>query len=211
MLPIQGLPSNSTCNVFGWGQQFGLHPRNEVTSIYSSEFCNPDLPLVSCSTFTSITDPICSAMLGSPILCDSNTRFAGLVTSERCVGSENNFFKNMQSVHDFGAWYQKVLRIQNSTTPYFMREVVEYIPDFTGSERFRCVATIINENHFLTTATCVLLPQNTQLAIGLQELWNQNQINEVDDIFVHGDFVPGNPRTANIAVIRVSYLIKYEI
>jgi hypothetical protein len=171
-MPIQGLPSNTTCNLFGWGQTPGTNPRSESVSIYRSEFCDPAHPQVSCSTFASTGHEFCNAELGSPVLCDGNTRFTGFMTSNGCVQGQNQAVINYQSVNAIRRWFEEVIATDDQRTTNFAVRVMELVGGNIATERVRCVGTVITDHHLLTAATCVIVPENSQFSIAVHADWD---------------------------------------
>lgn len=78
---------------------------------------------------------------------------------------------NYQSVASFRTWYEEVVRIDNAGQAVFVAHVMEFIPTNIATQRIRCAGTIISENHLLTAATCVTIPENSTLVIGVQATW----------------------------------------
>jgi hypothetical protein len=142
-MPIQELPSNATCNLFGWGQTQYENPRSESVSIYRSEFCNPAHPHVSCSTFATTTQGICNAELGSPVLCNGNTRFTGFMTSNGCVQGENQAVINYQSVSTFRRWFEAVIAADTQAPRSIVARVMELVGGNIATERVRCTSANI--------------------------------------------------------------------
>ena len=204
---VSDLPSNVTCNLYGWDQHTAA-PRHEDVFIYRAEFCDPNSPQISCSTFQSLQDEICSARLGSPVFCEANFRFSGFMTSDGCISDGTRVLVNYQSTNTFRLWFDEVLRADSNDrheSSQFIVNVMEFNPRVGASERFRCVGTLITQHHVLTMASCVQATSNFQFVIGVQANWQNigRSVVEPEAISIHPNFEAAQMFTANVAVIRV--------
>jgi hypothetical protein len=172
LLPFADLPSNSTCNLFGWGYPIRGPPRTEVISIYGPSFCDSNFPQTSCSTFNETNNQTCTAVIGSPVLCGSEGRFTGFQVSQGCVQGQNQQTMTFHSVNTFRTWIEEVLRSSRQTFNVATANVVEFFPnDIILTPRTRCAGTFISERHVVTIATCVILPENANVEIGVETSW----------------------------------------
>lgn len=206
MFPVAPLPTNTTCNLYGWGQQTAF-PQSVSVSIYDSEFCNPDLPQVWCSTFVSTLHQTCYAVLGSPVLCDDNSRFSGFMTSDGCSEIRGQGQISYHSVLTHRLWLEEVFNSEIVSSSNFVANVMELLDvNIIGTARFRCIGTIISERHLLTTASCVSIPTGSVQGIGVEADWAERGFMTVqaEEIFIHPDFIETQTRIANVAVIKVS-------
>jgi hypothetical protein len=213
LMPTTNLPTNATCNLFGWGQ-ISTNSRSEEVRIYNSDFCDPEHPQVSCSTFDTLQDEVCTAQLGSPVMCNSNTQFAGFMTSDGCINDGSRISISYHSVNTFQRWISEVILIDTfnrNVQEGLTASVVQFTPRVGGWDRIRCVGTLINDYHMLTTANCVILPENSQFVIGVNTNWvglaGGRVTQEPEEIFVNPNFNANYPLNSNIAVIRVSYCL----
>lgn len=131
------------------------------------------------------------------------------MTSDGCLDDGTRISISYQSVNTFRVWIEEVLSadsIEREDSTRFVANVIEIPPRGSGFDRFRCVGTVISQRHLLTTASCVVLPENTQMTIGVQAFWEGSGWNTVaaQSVFIHPDFNANNARTANVAVILVS-------
>ena len=204
---ISDIPSNAICNLYGWDQQTAA-PRHEEVLISRAEFCNPNTPQVSCSTFQTLEEDICSARLGSPLFCNANSRFSGFMISDGCIDDGTRIRVNYLSTNTFRLWIDEVLRADSNdrhVSSQFIVNVVEFNSRVSASEQFRCVGTLINQHHVLTTASCVQTTSNFHFVIGVQATWETigRNVIEPEEIFIHPNFEAAQIFTANVAVMRV--------
>ena len=146
MLSLEDLQSNTTCSLFGWGQQ-SWNPRRETVSIYSSEFCDPALPQVSCSTFESNEHSSCSATLGSPVLCDEDLWFSGFVITEGCVTVDSRVKLNYHSISPYRNWIDEVIRadaVDRLNSQLFVVNIMQLEQGRMDTLKIRCSGTIIH-------------------------------------------------------------------
>jgi hypothetical protein len=202
------LPSNFTCQLFGWGQT-SFEPRSEPVNIYSSNYCDPNSPEVHCSTVNSVDDPICYAGLGSPLVCDN--LLSGFTITEGCITDESRIKLNYHSMFTYRVWIEQVLHADSQTrlnSHQFVAHVMLYEKEQIVTPRFRCASTIIDHRHVLTTAACVSLPKDTNLAVGVQGMFDGIglQVVESENVFIHPKFASNEIN--NIAVIRVRQITK---
>ncbi|CRL04834.1 CLUMA_CG017887, isoform A [Clunio marinus] len=102
---LGGLPTNSSCNLVGWGgaERF---PRSEPVNIYGPQYCNSSNPQVFCSTSTNFA--VCNARLASVIICGIEDTVNGLLISESgCESNDNRLYYH--SISDHAGWINQVL------------------------------------------------------------------------------------------------------
>lgn len=105
-MPLGELVTNSTCQLFGWGGA-EENPISYPVVVYGSQFCNQTVPQASCSMFDSPLHLTCSALTGSPLVCN-NSRVDGFIVTEglRCTAESNRLYYH--SVGDFREWIEHV-------------------------------------------------------------------------------------------------------
>jgi hypothetical protein len=103
------LPTNETCHLHGWGGA-DLNSRQVAINVYSPEFCDINFPQVFCTTFGSIADDTCTALLGSPLTCTDHDDIAGFVitSEETCATQGRQFVLQYHSIGGFNEWIHEV-------------------------------------------------------------------------------------------------------
>lgn len=110
----QGLVSNTSCEIFGWGSAPTIIRRSEMR-VYGPAFCDSQFAQVFCSIIPASNDERCTAEFGSPIMCNQQADFSGfyilntLLTNRLCFpDNSNRFALQMHSVADFRDWIDGV-------------------------------------------------------------------------------------------------------
>jgi hypothetical protein len=137
-------------------------------------------------------------------MCDNT--LSGFTITEGCITVESRIKLNHHSMFTYRVWIEEVLRADSQTrlnSHQFVTHVMLYEKDQIATARFRCAATIIDLRHVLTTAACVKLPVDTNLAVGVQGIFDEVglQVVESEKVFIHPKF--GSNEVNNIAVVRV--------
>lgn len=105
---LGSLPTNSTCNLFGWGGA-AENPRRNSIFVFNSQFCDPNFPTAFCSTFDTRTHDSCSAVEGSPVVCFDSTIDGFLIDNvQACANNNDRFFLNFHSVSEYREWIDEV-------------------------------------------------------------------------------------------------------
>lgn len=164
---MSGLQANTDCELFGWGG--GLQsPRRDLVTILDSQFCDPNLPDVFCTTFAAETHSTCSAMLASPVVCGN--MISGFLTNDgTCTTNDyNQTTLSYHSVNDFVDWIRQVTNndpeVENNER--FIVDVVQLSSvGMPVGVTFRCAGTVISFNHVLATGSCVAVPNRIKIAI----------------------------------------------
>lgn len=196
------LESNTNCSLFGWGGAL-IDPRKDPVTVLSS--CDPNLPDIFCSLFDSVDDEICTAQLGSPVMC--RNVFAGfLINDGACTTVDDQVFLNYQSVGEFGEWIQKVTEPEVQPIPSFVLSVAVYdAPNFEVTET-RCAASAITTRHVITAASCASVEsfQGIVIEMILSED-NETVISSALPVRVsiHPDYIESEGKFSNIAIILV--------
>lgn len=101
---LGALQSNASCQLFGWGSHNDLTRIDEV-SIVSSQLCDPNMPQIFCSIFSTNNHHSCDAILGSPVTCGDQSIVAGfLISNSTCTQRNGQFLLNYLSVSEFQRW-----------------------------------------------------------------------------------------------------------
>jgi hypothetical protein len=161
-LSLFGLSSYNNCNLFGWGEQSENSTlRQTAVQVHSPQFCDPKFPEVFCSLVDTSSDEICSASLGSRLVCSNDSsKFAGiLLNNETCSTTESgNTVLRYHSISHYNKWIDEVLKSDDKnrdiSTSYIVN-IIKYTSPDVNTAITSCVGTIITLRHVLTTASCV--------------------------------------------------------
>lgn len=99
--------TNATCNLFGWGS-VGENPEFNAVTVYSSQYCDKTSPQLSCSTFDSPFNTACSALTGSPLVCDNGFVDGIVLSHEMCTATDESHRLYYLSVGEFREWIEQV-------------------------------------------------------------------------------------------------------
>lgn len=129
-----------------------------------SDHCGSDTQ-ISCSSFATNSD-ICTAGPGSPVLCRSNLEFSGiLLNNGSCEESINGYTLKYHSIDVFQSWIDEVLKADSYEKVMPTNYVVSIMEVYELDLRFKCLGTVISENHVLTSAYCASTSSYYQVAV----------------------------------------------
>lgn len=181
-------------------------PRQDLVTIVGSELCDQNFPDIFCSTFDSLDDVTCNAILGSPVIC-GNALAGFLINDESCtiVGDQNVL--RYHSVGDFGEWIKEITTNESieDIARFILNVAVYDLPD-TESAVTRCVASVITQRHVLTTASCVSVEKSQGIVVQtIVANENETEITSALPIRVsiHPDYMESEGNFSNVAVILV--------
>lgn len=102
---LGSLPSNSnpTCQLFGWGSEDST-PRRESVLVYSAQSQLCDHPNLFCSMLTTPSASVCSANLGSPVVCSLDAIDGLLINENSCESHNDVFLLSYISIGDDKSW-----------------------------------------------------------------------------------------------------------
>lgn len=198
------LEPNTNCSLFGWGGAL-IIPRDDPVTILSSELCDSSFPDIFCSLLDSEDDEICTAQLGSPVMCGNV--FAGfLINDGSCTTVDGQAFLKYQSVGEFGEWIQEVTEPEVEPISSFILSVAVYdAPDYEFTES-RCAALAITKRHVITTASCVTVESFQGIVI--ETMFSEDNETVISStlpvrVSIHPDYIESDGNSSNIAVILV--------
>lgn len=164
---ILGLEQGANCSLIGWGG-VTVDARGDEVTVLGPNSCEGNLPNIFCSNFHTEDHETCSAILGSPVVCD-NAIGGFLLNDKECekLGSKNHL--RYLSTGPFASWIQEVTEEDKLFYPQveFTRRFIVNIVHYkdTESATVACAGTIIAPNHVLTTASCVKVSGNLKIGV----------------------------------------------
>lgn len=105
---LGSLPTNGSCNLFGFGSTAAMPTRHSI-DVFSSESCDPLFPRVFCSVLPSMEHVSCGASEGSPVACTDYSVDGILLNQHNCTPvTDVGFRLNYHSIEEFAEWIEQV-------------------------------------------------------------------------------------------------------
>lgn len=152
--------------MFGWGQASAKSQKIRV---------DPQYPYTDDKKYRQVwrtiqdlnSTLICSASLGSPVICENDCYFAGILVSDGCENIEAESVMNYHSLANFHSWIKEIIRGDSPErdSRKFLVNVLGFSPPDLNTAKTLCVATVISSSYVLTTATCVRDYEESAIAI----------------------------------------------
>jgi hypothetical protein len=199
------LQADTDCRLLGWGGDL-IDPPSHSINIIDSLYCDSSFPDAFCSVIDSPAHEVCSAQLGSPVLCGS--AFAGfLINDQACSTVDERNFLTFISVGEFGAWIREVTRPDILRyNDRFILEIAHYDVPFIESAEFQCVGSAVTERHILTTASCVEVEPTRGILVQktVTDRFDTQVTSELPVmISIHPEYWRSGKNSSNIAVVLV--------